>query len=48
MGAVKKSKVNPDLEGERKKCSFKTIEFTNWWHGGAKNVEEKRWRGKFN
>lgn len=46
MTLVKKLKVNPDLQKERNKCSFKTEELTNWWYGGAKNVEEKRWKGK--
>lgn len=45
--AFKRSnKVNPDLANERKKCSFNTEEFTNWWYGGAKKVEEKRARGE--
>lgn len=47
MNSVKKSGVNPDLVGERKKCSFKTADFTNWWYGGEKNVEKKRWIGKY-
>lgn len=46
MSSTKKITLNPDLALERKKCSFKTEEFTNWWYGGAKNVEEKRWKGK--
>lgn len=43
--ATKKDNVNPDLDNERKKCSFQTSEFTNWWFGGSKNVEVKRFRG---
>lgn len=42
----KKTTVNPDLANERKKCSFNTSEFTNWWYGGEKKVAEKRSRGE--
>lgn len=44
---AKKTTVNPDLANERKRCSFNTAEFTNWWYGGEKKVEEKRARGNY-
>ena len=40
------SKINPDIQEEREKVGFDVEEFTNWYHGGAKNVEEKRFYGK--
>lgn len=46
MSSAVLKKVNPDLQEERKKCTFNQEEFTNWYHGGAKKVEEKRWRGE--
>lgn len=39
------SKVNKDLQEERDKVTFKVEEFTNWFHGGAENVKEKRYLG---
>lgn len=39
------SKINPDIEEERKKVEFNVEEFTNWYHGGVKNLEEKRFFG---
>lgn len=42
------SKLNKDLQDEREKVSFEVGEFTNWYHGGVKNVEEKRFLGNFN
>lgn len=39
------SKMNPDIEEERNKVSFKIEEFTNWYHKGAEKVEEKRFLG---
>lgn len=39
------SKVNPDIVEERKKVEFNIEEFTNWYHGGADKVEEKRFLG---
>lgn len=39
-------KVNPDLQEERDKVSFKVEEFTNWFHGGEEKVEEKRFLGE--
>lgn len=40
-----KYKVNPDLENERKKCTFNIDEFTSWWCGGPLKLKEKRERG---
>lgn len=40
------SKVNPDIKEEREKVMFNVAEFTNWYHGGAEKVEEKRFLGK--
>lgn len=45
MSVEKKSKVNADLQRERKNCTFNTEEFTNWWYGSEKNVQEKRFTG---
>lgn len=39
------SKVNPDISEERSKVGFNVVEFTNWYHGGADKVEEKRFLG---
>lgn len=41
------SKLNKDLQDEREKVSFEVSEFTIWYHGGAKKVEEKRFLGNF-
>lgn len=41
------SKVNQDLQNERKKCSFKNEDFTLWWQGGEAKLKEKRSREKF-
>lgn len=40
------SKVNKDLQEERDKVIFNVEEFTNWYHGGADKVKEKRFFGK--
>lgn len=40
------SKINPDIKEERDKVAFNVNEFTNWYHGGADKVEEKRFLGK--
>lgn len=40
------SKINPDIKEEREKVGFDVAEFTNWYHGGAEKVEEKRFFGK--
>ena len=40
------SKMNPDIQEERSKIQFNIEEFTNWYHGGKTNVEEKRFIGK--
>lgn len=39
------SKVNPDITEERGKVGFNVDEFTNWYHGGADKVKEKRFLG---
>lgn len=39
-------KVNPDLENERKKCTFTIEELATYWIGDAQKLEEKRARGK--
>lgn len=39
--------MNPDIQEERKKVSFNIEEFTNWYHGGAEKVEEKRFLGDY-
>lgn len=40
------SKMNPDIKAERDKVGFNVDEFTNWFHGGAEKVKEKRFFGK--
>lgn len=40
------SKINPDLTVARGKVTFDVSEFTNWYHGGADKVKEKRFLGK--
>lgn len=39
--------VNPDLENERKKCTFDVEEFARWWNDGAENLQAKRESGKY-
>lgn len=39
-------KVNPDLENERKKCTFSTEELARYWIGSEQKLEEKRARGE--
>lgn len=39
--------INPDIQEERKKVSFNIEEFTNWYHGGAEKVAEKRFLGNY-
>lgn len=39
------TKVNPDLNEERKKVEFDVEEFTNWYYKSADNVAEKRFLG---
>lgn len=41
------SKINPDIQEERENISFKIEDFTNWFHGGADKVKEKRFLGEF-
>lgn len=43
---VKAIKVNPDLEKERKTCTFDREELATYWIGGQSKLEEKRARGK--
>jgi hypothetical protein len=40
------SKVNPDIQEERKRVQFNVEEFTNWFYGGKENVDRKRSLGK--
>lgn len=42
------NKVNPDLDKERQICSFNVEEFSSWWLGGDKKLQEKRKRGNKN
>ena len=49
MGITKKeetAKCNPDLERERKKCSFDPMELTHLLDGGPEKTEERKERGK--
>lgn len=41
------SKINPDIQVERDNVNFNIEEFTNWFHGGADKVEEKRFMGSY-
>ena len=36
------SNVNPELENERKKCTFNIEEFARWWKGGEAALYKKR------
>lgn len=45
MPTQKTGKLNPDLENERKKCTFDTEEMARWWNGGDQKLAEKRERG---
>lgn len=42
-----KGEVNPDLNNERKKCSFDVEEMARWWYGGEQKLKEKRQRGEW-
>ncbi|XP_037030300.1 probable peroxisomal acyl-coenzyme A oxidase 1 [Bradysia coprophila] len=35
-------KINKDLKEEREKVTFEIEEFTKWYHGGVKELQEKR------
>lgn len=41
------TKVNADLENERKKCNFDVTEMARWWVDGEQKLIEKRERGKW-
>lgn len=43
---LNRSTVNPDLEKERKKCTFNREELSIYWIGSKDKLEEKRARGK--
>lgn len=40
------TKVNPDLEHERKKCTFDVEELARYWIGDQNKLDDKRARGK--
>lgn len=40
-------KVNTDLQKERDRIKFDLKELTNWFYGGEKNAEERKYFGKF-
>ena len=42
MPAENLQKINPDLDNERKKCTFDVEELSRWWYGGADKLLEKR------
>lgn len=46
MPTTKKT-INPDLEKERRKCTFDVEELARYWIGDSSKLEEKRARGKF-
>lgn len=41
------SKVNVDLQQERDEVKFNLKELTTWFYGGAENVKERKYFGKF-
>lgn len=41
-------KINKDLQEERDKVTFDVEEFAKWYHGGTKELEEKRFLGNCN
>lgn len=41
-------KINKDLKEERDKVTFSIEEFAKWYHGGAKQLHEKRFLGNKN
>lgn len=41
-------KINKDLKEERDRVTFDVEEFAKWYHGGAKQLEEKRFLGNNN
>uniref|UniRef100_A0A1L8DZK4 Acyl-coenzyme A oxidase n=1 Tax=Nyssomyia neivai TaxID=330878 RepID=A0A1L8DZK4_9DIPT len=46
--SLKKSeKINPDIDNERKKCTFLVEDFAEFWNGGKEKLAEKRWREDF-
>lgn len=45
MPTTKKT-INPDLEKERRKCTFDVEELARYWIGDQSKLEEKRARGK--
>lgn len=42
---MKDIKINPDLQKEREQSTLDVEEFSEWWHGGKKNLAAKRSRG---
>lgn len=40
-----KTTINPDLEKERKRCTFDVEELARYWIGDQQKLEEKRARG---
>lgn len=45
MPTVKQT-VNPDLENERRKCTFDVGELARYWIGDQTKLNEKRSRGE--
>lgn len=41
-------KINNDLKEERQKVTFDVEEFARWYHGGARQLQEKRFLGNRN
>lgn len=44
MPASKKT-INPDLDKERRKCTFNVEELARYWYGDQTKLDEKRARG---
>lgn len=44
MPATKKT-LNPDLDRERRRCTFDVEELARYWYGGQNKLDEKRARG---
>ncbi|XP_065349272.1 probable peroxisomal acyl-coenzyme A oxidase 1 [Cloeon dipterum] len=45
--AVVPGKVNPDLQNERKKCTFDTLELTHFLDGGVEKYKDRKERENF-
>lgn len=42
-----KTTINPDLENERRTCTFDVEELARYWIGDQNKLDDKRARGNF-